>query len=158
MDHSQYCASIASVHHATVESHCSILGCNVFSPIMYCCYSTHPDRRFARPENSTCNVPAYNVLSAVMNYYMLPLSHQLADLPLAITCRVCVHRNAAISSLNLLFSHSSRHDSLTSSDRWQPNTLTCVGSASNSGRCYDSCCVDCRRWIPRHIRRWLDAQ
>ena len=42
-----------------------------------------------------------NILSAVMNYYMLPLSHQLADFPSDIMYHACVHCIAAISSLYL---------------------------------------------------------
>ena len=75
----------------------TVLGCNVFLPIMYCCYRSRPGRRFVWPENSACNVPAHNVLLAVTNYYTLPLSHQLADFLSAITYRACVHCNAAIS-------------------------------------------------------------
>jgi len=39
----------------TLESRCSVLGCNVFSPITYCCYRFRPSR-ILWTENSACNM------------------------------------------------------------------------------------------------------
>jgi len=100
-NNSYECCQLLLLNGGTVESRCSVLGCNVFSPITYCCYRCRPGRRFIWPENSAYNVPAYNVLLAVMNYYALPSSHQLADFLSAITYHACVHCNAAISPLHL---------------------------------------------------------
>jgi len=75
----------------TVESHWSVT---------YWCYRSCPGTKFIQPENSACNVPANNLLFPVTNYYSLPLSHQLANFPLAIMYSLCVHCNTAISLLH----------------------------------------------------------
>jgi len=41
----------------TVESRCSILSYNIFSPITYCCCRFHSGRRFIWPENSAVMYP-----------------------------------------------------------------------------------------------------
>jgi len=86
---------------------------------------------------------------------MLPLIHQLADFLSAITYRTCIHCNAAISQL-----HSATAADVTAWHVVTEDSQTCVSSASNSGKCYHSCCADCHGRFPRHTRSsgWMPSR